>query len=288
MRARGPPRSVFQSSARINTGCNCILPRLSPKRNFSAPSREPYFRRPFFDLPEILKTGICRLSCSFWLARSLRRFATALCSRCLFGGVLTPPRYTLGRMRRTAFPMALALAAFLSGCSRTTDNFAPRIVISSPSDGGMSPSKTPTVKGYALDDTGVTKITVNGKSIPIQAGSRKIANFQFATQVSGPKSVYEIAAYDAAGNESTLSLPITVDAEKPQINLKAFERAGRVIRVSGVATDNVQVSQILVDGNRLNITPAKRVEFYAETTGIYADIEVYDAAGNKTNIRAQK
>lgn len=191
-------------------------------------------------------------------------------------------------MRRTAFPIALALAAFLSGCSRTTDNFAPRIVISSPSDGGMSPSKTPTVKGYALDDTGVTKITVNGKSIPIQAGSRKIANFQFATQVSGPKSVYEIAAYDAAGNESTLSLPITVDAEKPQINLKAFERAGRVIRVSGVATDNVQVSQILVDGNRLNITPAKRVEFYAETTGIYADIEVYDAAGNKTNIRAQK
>ncbi len=196
--------------------------------------------------------------------------------------------YTLTRMRRSALLCVPALAALLSGCSRTTDTFAPRIVISSPSDGGMSPSKTPTVRGYALDDTGVTRITVNGKSIPIQTGSRKIANFQFSAQVSGASTVYELVAYDAAGNKSRLSLPITVDAQKPAINLKAFERSGRVIRVSGIATDNVQVAQVLVDGNRLNITPGKRVEFYAETSGIYADIEVYDAAGNRSFVRAQK
>lgn len=151
----------------------------------------------------------------------------------------------------------------------------------------MSQSKTPTVKGYALDDVGITRLTVNGKSIPIQAGTRKIANFEFKAQVNGAKADYQIAAYDAAGNEGKLTLPISVDTVKPSLSLKSFERVGKIIRVTGVATDNMQVAQVIVDGNRLNINPGKRVEFYAETTGIYADIEVYDAAGNKTNIRAR-
>lgn len=190
-------------------------------------------------------------------------------------------------MRRAAPVCFLLFASLLSGCSRTADNFAPRIVISSPSDGGISQTKTPTVKGYALDDVGVTRITVNGKDIPIKAGSRKIANFEFQAAVSGPKADYGIIAYDAAGHQGKLSLPISVDNTKPEIHLKAFERSGKVIRVSGIATDNIQVAQVIVDGNRLNINPGKRVEFYAETTGIYADIEVYDAAGNKANVRAQ-
>lgn len=193
-------------------------------------------------------------------------------------------------MRRAAplSVLALILAPALGGCSRTTDNFAPRIVISSPSDGGVSQTRTPTVKGYALDDVGVTRITVNGKAIPIRPGSRKIANFQFAAQVKGASETYSISAFDAAGHKSTLALPLSVDNQAPQLSIKTFERLGRTIRVSGVATDNVQVAQVVVDGNRLNITPGKRVEFYAETTGIYADIEVYDAAGNKTNARAQR
>ena len=57
--------------------------------------------------------------------------------------------------------------------------------------------------------------------------------------------------------------------------------------MSGVASDNNRVSQILIDGNRLNISPGQKVEFYAETTGIYADLTVIDVAGNKTTKRAQ-
>lgn len=182
---------------------------------------------------------------------------------------------------------ALALVALLSGCTRPTDNFAPHIVISSPSDGGVSKTRNPLVKGYALDDVGVTRITVDGKSIPIKPGSRKIANFEFQAKVTGASGQYTINAFDAAGHDGKLVLSISVDNIKPQINLKAFERRGRTITVTGVATDNNQVAQVVVDGNRLNITPGKRVEFFAQTTGIYADIEVYDAAGNKANIRAK-
>lgn len=191
-------------------------------------------------------------------------------------------------MRFPAIPCALLTATVLSGCARTADNFAPRIFVTSPAGGGVSQSRSPVVKGYVLDDTGVTRITVNGKNVPIKSGTKKIANFEFQAQVQGATANYSISAFDAAGHETKVDLPISVDATKPVLSVKEFTRFGRNgIRVTGVATDNIQVAQIIVDGNRLNITPGKRVEFFAETTGIYADIEVYDQAGNKTFVRAQ-
>ncbi|WP_291424728.1 hypothetical protein [Deinococcus sp.] len=191
-------------------------------------------------------------------------------------------------MRPAAPLCALLLAGLLSGCSRTKDTFAPRIVISSPSDGGVSQTRHPLVKGYALDDVGVTRITVDGKTIALQPGSRKIANFQFQAQIAGSAGEYVIHAFDAAGHDSKQTLSLSVDSVKPQISIKNFQRAGKTIRISGLATDNVSVAQVIVDGNRLNINPGKRVEFYAETTGVYADVLVVDAAGNQTATRAQQ
>lgn len=187
-----------------------------------------------------------------------------------------------------AAPSLATLALVLSSCSRTTDNFAPRIFITSPSETGVSQSRTPLVQGYVMDDTGVTRIMVDDKATPILPGSDKIARFKFQAQVKGESSKYTLKAYDAAGHESVLTVPVTVDNTKPQISVKTFERRGRSIRVTGIVTDDIQVAEVIVDGNRLNITPGKRVEFYAETTGIYADIEAYDAAGNKVNVRAQR
>ncbi|UQN06853.1 hypothetical protein [Deinococcus sp. QL22] len=186
-----------------------------------------------------------------------------------------------------AAALPLALGSVLSSCARTVDTFKPRIVISSPDGGGVSRQRNFTVQGYALDDIGVTRLSVDGKAIPIPANSRKIANFQFKTVVQGSKGQFTIKATDAAGNESTLVLPISVDAVNPAIKVAQFERSGNQIRVSGVATDNTRVVQIIVDGNRLNITPGPRVQFYAETSGVYADVQAIDAAGNSTIFRAR-
>lgn len=183
--------------------------------------------------------------------------------------------------------LPLALGSVLSSCARTVDTFKPRIVISSPDGGGVSRQRNFTVQGYALDDIGVTRLSVDGKAIPIPANSRKIANFQFKTVVQGSKGQFTIKATDAAGNESTLVLPISVDAVNPVIKVGQFERSGNQIRVSGVATDNTRVVQVIVDGNRLNITPGPRVQFYAETSGIYADVQAIDAAGNSITFRAR-
>ncbi|CAM3375173.1 DUF5666 domain-containing protein [Deinococcus saxicola] len=195
-------------------------------------------------------------------------------------------------MRRPFSPPAVAFLPvlgllLLSGCARTTDTFKPRISISSTTGSGISREKSILVDGYALDDTGVTQITVDGKAIPILPGSRKLARFQFKTLIEGTQGRYTIKARDAAGNEATLVLPVSVDTVKPTIQVTRFEKSGNAIRVSGVAGDNSGVAQVLMDGNRLNITPGPRVEFFAETTGIWADITVIDTAGNQATLRAR-
>ncbi|EYB67949.1 hypothetical protein DEIPH_ctg031orf0098 [Deinococcus phoenicis] len=190
-------------------------------------------------------------------------------------------------MRRAA-PVLLLLAPLLGGCARTTDTFRPRIVVTSPDGGGVSQSRSFTVQGYVLDDQGVTQVTVDGKAIPIKPGSYKIANFAFQAQIEGARGQYTIGARDKAGNKSTLVLPVAVDSTPPAVKVTRFERSGNVIRVTGVATDNSRVTQVIVDGNRLNITPGTRVDFYAETTGSYADLQVVDGAGNVTKLRARQ
>ncbi|MEF2280295.1 hypothetical protein V3W47_18530 [Deinococcus sp. YIM 134068] len=191
-------------------------------------------------------------------------------------------------MRRAALPLLLLVAPALGACNRTADTFQPRIVITRPEGGGVSPARNFVVKGYVLDDQGVDSLTVSGRNVPLTAGSRKIGYFEFKTQVTGSRGEYTLRARDEAGNESTLVLPVNVDGAGPIISVTRFERERNIVRVTGVATDDNRVAQILVDGNRLNITPGRRVDFYAETTGIYADLEVRDAAGNVTKFRAQR
>lgn len=187
--------------------------------------------------------------------------------------------------RTCASALLLTLAAALSGCSRTTDTFTPHISVTS--DGSASREQSFLIQGYVLDDVGVTQIAVDGKPIPIQPGSDKLARFQFRTMLSTPTGRYTITARDAAGNEGKLVLPVSVDPVRPVIRITRFERSGNIVRVAGTATDNNRVAQILVDGNRLNITPGNSVDFYAETTGIWADIAVTDAAGNTVTLRAR-
>lgn len=190
-------------------------------------------------------------------------------------------------MFRPALPCALLGVLSLSACSRTADNFTPRIVISGAEAGVVAQSAKTAVRGYVLDDTGTTQITVDGQNVPIAAGSRKIANFSFEPQGKNGKTSYLIKATDAAGHVGNAEIEVVIDAVPPQIKVRSFTRIRNIVRISGVALDNNRVTQILIDGNRLNITPGQKVEFYAETTGIYADLEAVDAAGNRTKFRAQ-
>ncbi|WP_288431989.1 hypothetical protein [uncultured Deinococcus sp.] len=189
--------------------------------------------------------------------------------------------------RLSALPLLTLLSLGLGGCSRPTDTFTPRVVIGGPAGGAVSQDRTPTVRGYAMDDVGVTKITVDGKAIPIQAGSRKIAAFSFQPALQGNRAQYTVRAYDAAGHVGELSGSVRVDVQRPQIQVTGLERSGRQIRVSGVASDDGGVTAISVDGQSLGIQPGTRVAFSGQTSGLYADITVRDAAGNTATLRTR-
>lgn len=109
------------------------------------------------------------------------------------------------------------------GMLRTTDTFAPHISVTS--DGSASREQSFLIQGYVLDNVGVTQIAVDGKAIPIQPGSDKLARFQFQTMLSTPTGKYTITARDAAGNEGTLVLPVSVDPVKPTLKITASNAA---------------------------------------------------------------
>ena len=186
-----------------------------------------------------------------------------------------------------SIPALLGLATLLAACSPRQDTFKPLIVITSPDGGAASPERSFLVKGYVLDDGGVRSLEVQKVLLPLDAPGEKIQHFSFRTLIRGQRADYQIRATDTAGNVSSLTLPLRVDTVKPGAAVTKLERDGQTLRVSGVATDDQKVAQVIVDGNRLNIVPGTRVEFYAETTGSYADIEVRDAAGNRFKTQAR-
>ncbi|ADV67790.1 hypothetical protein [Deinococcus maricopensis] len=179
----------------------------------------------------------------------------------------------------------LLLASTLGACTRTGDDFKPRIVITEPDGGAVARAAQFVVRGYVMDNNPVASIRVGTTALPVDG--HRIVPFQFRALVNTDRATYTITAADGAGNTTKLELPVRVDAARPTLTITKFERDGRTLRVTGRARDNIKVAFVSVDGNRLNITPGREVEFYAETTGIWADVEVRDAAGNVTKQRVR-
>ncbi len=188
-------------------------------------------------------------------------------------------------MRRV--PLFATLALLLGACARPSDDFKPRIVVVQPESGSVSRQASAVVKGYVLDDERVAGLTVNGQPLTLTQGSAKIRPFSFRTRIGTGRARYTLVARDSAGHQTTLQLPLQYDPTPPGLSITNVEHDGNTIRLSGVATDNVKVASVTVDGNRVSIGTGTRVPFFAETTGIYADVEVRDAAGNITKQRVR-
>ena len=176
---------------------------------------------------------------------------------------------------------------FLCGCGGKPDTFKPRIVITVPDGGGVSVTRNFLVSGYVLADRGMKSISVQGLDLPMRRNGIKIQAFTFRTVISGSAATYTIRATDISGNVSTRILPIQVDTAKPSFRSVKVEHAGSVIQVTGTVSDNQMVSQVLANGNRLNITPGVQVEFFVEAPGPWIDLQAKDEAGNTVHLRAQ-
>lgn len=178
-------------------------------------------------------------------------------------------------------------AVLLGGCAREVDAFRPRVIITEPEASTISRQTSAVVRGYAMDDTGVRQILVNGQPLKLREGSRKIVPFAFKTAVAGQSANYTIEAIDDSGQRTRVELPLRYDPVPPKLEITKFEREGKTMRVTGIATDNTKVVSVTVDGGKLGVSAGRRVPFYAEATGVYVDIVVTDAAGNKQSKRVQ-
>ncbi len=217
--------------------------------------------------------------------RSIRGGSTAQ-GPAPFSSLTLYTRLYMRRLLPLSLLPALLPALLLAGCARTVDQFKPQIVITTPQGGAVSVKKNVVLKGYVLDDRGVASFKVQGRAVPVK-GKTRISYFTYQTNISDKETIITLEAADNAGNVSKLRVPIVVDSQPPKITVTKLEKEKKTIRVSGVVTDNTSVIHVSVDGNVLNIAPGPSTDFYAETTGNYADIIAKDGAGNTATLRAR-
>ncbi len=190
-------------------------------------------------------------------------------------------------MRQT-FLFIFLFGAVLGGCVGRGDALAPVLTITEPRSGTVRPGGDLQVVGYAMDDTGVASLRVDGTEIldaPGYEGERdkKLVNFGFR-----PRRVREglwrseIVVTDGSGQRTPLTFPLEIDGTPPTVELTGVEQlGGGRTRVSGVASDNDLVSEVVAPDGPLSFTPAAQYAFTFETAGEVV-VTVRDEAGNET------
>ena len=183
---------------------------------------------------------------------------------------------------------ALLIGLAVTGCAPRGDALAPVLTITEPRGGAVRAESDLRIVGYAMDDTGIESLRVDGTEIldaPGYGGERgkKLVNFGFR-----PKQVREglwrseIVVTDSSGGRTALTFPLTIDGTPPSVTLTGVEQlGGGLTRVSGVARDNNLVSEVITSGTEQSFSPAAQVAFTFETA---AELRIIarDEAGNET------
>jgi hypothetical protein len=178
----------------------------------------------------------------------------------------------------------------LASCTRELDQFAPQIVIVRPKS-DITPNSSVMIEGYAWDDKGIIKLTVNGKTDLLAKGEmanqygRKIVRFQFpAKDPEGNAFKYELRAVDASRNAGTRTISVTVDTKKPVIEIQGIESQLDSVVVRGQATDNRKVQTVFINGEPMNVSPGSEVQFYRVVRRSRArtiSVRAVDGVGNE-------
>jgi hypothetical protein len=169
------------------------------------------------------------------------------------------------------------------------DALAPVVTITEPQGGAVRAESELQIIGYAMDDTGVASIEVDGTELlaaPVFAEERgkKLINFGFRPrQVQEGLWRSEISVTDLDGRVTRLVFPLTIDGTPPVVEITGVEGLdGGRRRVSGVARDNDVVTSIETGDTVLSFSPAAQVPFTFETGGEIT-LRVVDGAGNATD-----
>ncbi len=193
-----------------------------------------------------------------------------------------------------ALLVALSLATLvlaLSGCLDRSDSMAPIVSITDPKSGTTRTTDNLNIVGYAMDDSGVQAIKINGTDVlgdSAYAGERgkKLIRFRFTVSgLADGEVTSHIDVTDVAGRTSSLNYQLTIDNTPPTVELSNVGAAGAgQLHVEGRARDNTRVARITIDGQPLAFTPGPDVPFSVDVaTAPDGTIVVEDSAGNQVS-----
>jgi len=168
-----------------------------------------------------------------------------------------------------------------------TDSFSTVLTITEPQAGTSRSTEQIDVFGYAMDDSGIMAIRVDGNDLfdaPQFASERgrRLVHFGFRGQARGEgRLTYLIEVDDSDGNTTTLDYSITVDVTPPTLELETTALGDGAFNISGTARDNNVISSIRIGGVPFSFAPGPEVNFDLQNIRPETrEIEVIDAAGN--------
>lgn len=194
------------------------------------------------------------------------------------------------RAHRLRVGVALLLLALLaSGCLGRDDALAPMVAIREPKSGTTRTTEDLRIVGYAMDDEGVAEIRVGGTdllSYDVYAAERGKRFVEFAFTIpdlSDGETVTRIVVVDVEGRQATLEHSLRIDTSPPTLELTSVTAVGDgLLRVEGVARDDVAVNAIRIDDLPLQFSPSEEHRFSLDVRpGPEATVVVEDSAGNR-------
>ncbi len=191
----------------------------------------------------------------------------------------------------SALAALVAAAALLSACTGRSDSMAPIVSITDPKSGTTRTTDNLTIVGYAMDDSGVASIKINGTDVladAAYAGERGKRLIRFRFTVSGladGQVTTRIDVTDVSGRTSSDNYQLTIDNTPPTLDLGGVNAlGGGQVHVEGTASDNDRVASITIDGQPLAFTPAPKVPFSVDVDAkANGEVVVEDSAGNRTS-----
>jgi hypothetical protein len=144
-----------------------------------------------------------------------------------------------------------------------------------------------TLTGVAESRNRISSIFVNGQRLFVELAEEKTPFFTELRLKPGPNTVL-VEAVDLVGKSSSKKLLLNVDMEFPAVAIEDAVRKGAdAVAVSGIATDNLGISSLVVQGRRQAVEgPATEIPFRLEAArGDTISVEVADLAGNTTSAR---
>ncbi|HRN18346.1 MAG: hypothetical protein WC972_06500 [Trueperaceae bacterium] len=167
---------------------------------------------------------------------------------------------------------------------------APIIAITEPRSGATRNSDDLRISGYAMDDSGIASIRIDGAdlltdSLYASERGKRLVQFAFTKpNLTDGELTLALEVTDVNGRSTQESYVLTLDATPPTVELTSVQSVGSgKLRVEGVARDNVRLSSIRINGVPLAFTPAAEYAFSVDVDAVEGgQVVVEDSAGNVT------